>query len=175
MLAFTTNYSANPETQIQQTKTRLKNKKGQLKKARVLTFETQINHSAAKVWAAFGSPGFWLTALNPKAVLKPKSDLPERWNLNDTYRFSLFMYRIVPFGNHYIRFESINQKDYSIQTRENGFMVPAWDNYFKIIPLSDSSCLIHDRLEIQSDGVNGIVAAYAIDLFKAKHRRLSSL
>ncbi len=144
------------------------------KKGRRLTFETTINQPAAVVWNLFKAPEFWLASLNPEAVLKPVENLPSRWETGKENRFKLRMYRLIPFGNHMITFEKLDNENRIIQTREYGLMVPQWDNYFEVKSLTDSTCIIKDVLEIQTKGVNGIVANYAIDLFKAKHKRLKN-
>ena len=144
------------------------------KKGRRITFETSLDCPAEEIWKMYERPEGWLENLNPSAKLKwkKKKDSINSWSLNKDYAFSLYMYGFIPFGKHYISFEDIDSVRFSMQSKEHGFMVPHWDNLFQIIPTSDSTCKIKDVLEIQSNGINGIVASYAVDVFKAKHKKL---
>lgn len=143
-------------------------------KGRRITFETSLDCPAEEVWKIYERPNGWLENLNPNAKLiwKKRQDSTSSWSLNSEYSFSLYMYGFIPFGKHYISFEDIDNEEFSLQSREHGFMVPHWDNFFQIIPTSNSTCKIRDVLEIQSNGINALVAFYAIDVFNAKHKKL---
>ena len=163
------------ELKITKAKTKIQTNEHGLKNGRRLTFESTVQVSADTLWAQFQEPSFWINIMSPQAILKPlKKDrrLPDRWQLNTPYTFKLIMNGIIPFGKHHISFETMDSNQLTIQTREYGFLVPTWDNHFEIVPLTDSTCAIKDILDIQTNGVNGIVAAYAIELFKGKHKRL---
>ena len=145
------------------------------KKGKELTFETTLNCSAEEVWKLYQKPSVWLENLNPQAKLSPTRDNKkiENWELNKNYTFVLYMYGFIPFGKHHVSFEKIDFDNLIIQSREHGFMVPHWDNYFEIVSLTDSTCKIKDVLKIQSTGINAIVSFYAKGVFKAKHKKIA--
>ena len=144
------------------------------KKGRKLTFETTLNCPAEEVWKLYQKPSEWLKNLNPQAKLVPTSENKDikSWVLNKNYTFYLYMYGFIPFGKHHASFETIDSENFKIQSKEHGFMVPHWDNYFEVIPLTDTSCVIKDVLTIQTTQINPIVSFYATGVFKAKHRKL---
>ena len=139
-----------------------------------LVFKTTIQCAAEKIWDDYKKPTVWLDNLKPKAHLKPviENKNIEQWQVDQYYAFKLFMYGFAPFGKHYISFELISDEHLTMQSREHGFMVPHWDNRFQVKPLTDSSCMVIDEIIISTKGINGIVAAYARDVFKAKHKKL---
>lgn len=144
------------------------------KKGRKLTFETRLKCNADTVWKSYQKPSEWLINLKPQAKLIPNSKNKEigQWDINKDYSFRLYMYGFIPFGKHYIMFESIDSSNLLIQSREHGFLVPHWDNTFEVIPINDSTCAVKDVLTIQTKGINSIVNPYAIGVFRAKHKKL---
>ena len=149
--------------------------KGKEKRGRKLTFESTLQRPTAEVWKQVSTPKSALNSMKPQAILKPlkRQALPMAWQPDSTYAFKLVMNGLFPYGKHYLSYEQLNHEKRSFQTREHGRSVPVWDHHLQVVPVSDSSCTLHEELVIRAGWINWYVAMYARGLFKAKHQRLA--
>ncbi|GER61027.1 hypothetical protein ULMA_31350 [Patiriisocius marinus] len=150
------------------------NQKGKTKKARKLTFESELDCSAKQIWDAYQNFDFMNKISKPKGKLKPKKgyQVPEKWIKSKIDSFNLTVLGFVPIGSHFIRWEKIDEENFVIQTREKGGFVSVWDNRIEIKPTSDSTCVYRDELVLRAGILTGFTTTWAKDFYKYRHKKL---
>ena len=146
---------------------------GKTKRAFKITFKTTLNASAKEVWEELMKYSFWTDMLNPKAILKFKTK-KERIIQGAKDECKLTVNTFIPFGKHYIFWETIDSANKTIQTRENGGYVKMWDNNLKVIALTDSTSTINDQLIIWGGLLTKPTAIWAKDVLKNRHNQFKN-
>lgn len=141
------------------------------KKAFQLEFRTSIQVSADKVWSEFKQKGFWIKMYQPRVRLKLQDSMLTSKRGNEEV-YNLVINGFIPFGKHYVVWETIDDNSRMIQTREHGGYISNWDNHITIEKLNDSSCLIIDRLTLRGSILNKPTATWAKGVLNRRHKNL---
>lgn len=139
------------------------------KKATQLEFKTPIQASAETVWDEFKKKSFWIEMYQPRVRLKFLDSVLYTVNGNEEV-YTLVINSFIPFGKHYIGWETIDDTNRMIQTREHGGYISNWDNHITIEKLNDSSCLIIDRLTLRGSILNKPTATWAKGVLNKRHK-----
>ena len=86
--------------------------------------------------------------------------------------YKLKINRVIPFGKHYILWETLNSSTKTIQTRENGGYVKVWDNKIEIIEVNDSVCILEDQLLVYGGILTGPTSIWAKDVINQRHKNI---
>lgn len=139
------------------------------KKATQLEFKTPIQASAETVWDEFKKRSFWIEMYQPRVRLKLLDSVLNSEKGNEE-EYKLVINGFIPFGKHYIVWETIDDTNRMIQTREHGGYISNWDNHITIEKLNDSSCIIIDRLTLRGSILNKPTATWAKGVLNKRHK-----
>jgi hypothetical protein len=83
------------------------------------------------------------------------------WRADETYRFHLRVFGIIPFGIHTIRFKTFDRANFTIQSVEENRFVPVWEHTITLELLTaashNNSTKYTDTVELCARRLTGIV------------------
>ena len=142
----------------------------------IVDISTTLDCSAAKAWNEVQKSSLLLHVIWPlMRVVSTGAPFPERWSEGPTIQCRLFVFVVIPLGEHTIRFEKIDQKNREIHSREHGRLVRQWDHGISIKPLDDSRSTYRDTNDIDAGSLTFVVWAWAKWFYRHRQRRWRAL
>ncbi len=94
------------------------------------------------------------------------------WLEDHTYIGDSYLLGFIPIGKRSIYLQSINPKNYQIQSRENGEIgLKKWDHLLSFKSLPDEKCLYTDTIEIEAGPFTIFYWLFAQIFYHHRHKR----
>ena len=138
---------------------------------------TTLECSAAAAWEEVKTSALLLRVAWPLARILPVSlaKFPERWSEGLTVLCRPVIFGFIPLGVRTLHYESIDEANYEIQTRESDLLVKHWDHLISVKPLGDNRSLYRDTIDIDAGVFTVVVWAWAAWFYRHRQRRWRAL
>ncbi len=153
-------------------KVKVIDRKGQLKVGRKITVTSTFENSANKIWDRILSIDTLIEICKPKATFKScTGEMPEKWELRKIYPFKLFIYGLIPMGQHEIILEKIDREQNEILSREHNKIVKIWNHLIKMDSTGTEKTTYTDEVEIYAGIFTYITALWSISFYRHRQRK----
>jgi hypothetical protein len=143
---------------------------------RKLTVQSIFTCKPQKAWEQVRTSGLLLHVSWPVLKYKPdRHGMPAIWDQGESARLRLYLFRMVPLGEHDIHIERVNHEHYEIQSREHGRLAQVWDHYIKIEPHGADETLYTDEVVIYAGAITSIAAWFAKFFYRYRQIRWQKL
>ncbi len=100
---------------------------------------------------------------------------PKEWREGTTENTRLLFFGFLPAWKHQVSFQKISDSDREMYTIERGGLVPTWNHFIKVEPLSDYICRYTDDVEIKAGMLTPLVWLFAKTFYHYRQLRWRSL
>jgi hypothetical protein len=150
----------------------LTNNNGKTKKGIRITISSILNNSAEKIWNRLLDVETLIYICKPMAIFKPTAKEKHlKWELNKEYMFKLFIYGFVPFGNHRIILEKIDETNKIITSKERNTIVKIWNHKITMENNEENKTKYTDEVEIYAGIFTLFVAVWGVLFYKHRQRK----
>jgi hypothetical protein len=138
---------------------------------------TELNCSAAKAWDEVQKSSLLLRVIWPLARITTTGlpDLPERWRQGLSVQCRSYVFGFIPIGIRDLHFETIDQTDCRIVTRESDPLVKRWNHTFSVTPSGTDRSIYRDVIDIDAGASTILVWAWASWFYRHRQRRWRAL
>ncbi len=142
----------------------------------IVDVSTVLNCSATKAWNEVQKSSLLLYVIWPLVRFVPSgAQFPERWSEGLTIQCKLFVFGVIPMGVHTVHIETVDQRNYEIQSREHDPLIARWDHLISIKPLGDLQSTYRDTINIDAGILTSVVWAWANLFYRHRQRRWRAL
>ena len=160
---------------ISNRKIKLKDKNGNLRRGRNISVSSTFNCLPEIIWEKVLDFNTLVEICKPKVSFKSISEPPRRWEENIVYKFKLFIYGFVPFGEHKILLESINEIQKEIKSKEHNKVIKIWNHLISMSKTENGKTLYTDSVELYSGIFTYFTALWSISLYKHRQKKWSKI
>lgn len=145
---------------------------GKSKIGRKISVTSTFESTTDKIWERLLNINTLIEICKPKATFKSCSGkIPEKWEIQKTYPFKLFIYGLIPMGRHEIVLELMDRENRKIQSREHNKIVKVWNHLIKLEPFGTGETLYTDEVEIYAGIFTCFAARWSISFYKHRQRK----
>ena len=149
----------------------LKNGNEKYKKGIKITIFSLLNNSAEKIWDKLLDIETLIYICKPMATFKPiTNEINMKWELNREYLFKLFIFGIIPLGNHRIILEKIDEINRIVISKEHNNIVKIWNHKIKMESKENNKIKYTDEVEIYAGMFTLFVAFWGIIIYKHRQK-----
>jgi hypothetical protein len=118
---------------------------------------TELNCSAAKAWDEVQKSSLLLHVIWPLARITTTGlpDFPDRWRQGLSVQCRSYVFGFIPIGIRDLHFETIDQTDCRIVTRESDPLAKRWNHTFSVTQLGTDQSIYRDVIDIDASGPAG--------------------
>ena len=134
---------------------------------------TVIHTSAEKMWSELQKVSSLMYVAAPILIFKSqdKYPLPDKWNINQEYPLSIFLFGNIPLGNHVIKISKIDAKNMQILSNEFGLFAQTWNHLIKIEKTEDNKIRYTDAIEIKAGIFTLGIWLFALIFYRHRQKR----
>jgi len=116
----------------------------------IISSVIKINEN--RMWEELQKVSSLMYVASPILKFKPQKgySIPEKWDLGTVYKLRLFLFGIIPFGNHFIKLIELNKEKKRIVSNEYGTFTRVWNHIIKLNPIDDQTIDYTDEVEIKA-------------------------
>jgi hypothetical protein len=142
-----------------------------------LDVSTELNCPAAKAWDEMQKSSLLLHVIWPLAWITTTGlpELPERWRQGLSVQCRSYVFGFIPIGIRNLYFETIDQAEYRIVTRESDPLVKRWNHTFSVTPSGTDRSIYRDIIDIDAGALTIVVWAWASWFYRHRQRRWRAL
>lgn len=141
----------------------------------VVERSTQLDAPAEKVWEAVKTPGAFRYVTRGLLTMPAIADRESDWIEGETVVGWVFLFGMVPFSRHHLRFAESDDACRTLQSKERGGLLRTWDHDIEVTPLDDERCLYRDRIELEAGPVTPLVWIWAHWFYRTRQKRWRKL
>jgi len=156
---------------ISNRKIKLKDKNGKIRKGRRISVSSTFDCPPEIIWEKLLDLNTLIEICSPKASFRSVSENPRKWEENIIYRFKLFIYGFIPFGEHEILLESINENQKEIQSKEHNKVVRIWNHLISMDKTENDKTFYTDSVELYSVFFTYFTALWSISFYKHRQKK----
>ena len=149
----------------------LKDNNGKSKKGIRITISSILDNSSEKIWNKLLDVETLIYICEPLATFKTKEKNLIKWELNKEYVFKLFIYRFIPFGNHKIILEKIDENSKIIISKEHNSIVKIWNHKIRMEDKGENCIKYTDEVELYAGVFTSFVAIWGIIFYKHRQKK----
>ena len=154
----------------------LEDKKGKSKKGIKIIVSSILNNSAEKIWNKILNIETLIYICKPMITFKSKTkENNMKWELKKEYIFRLFIYGFLPFGNHSIILEKIDENNKIIISKEHNNIITIWNHIIKMENNGEKSIKYTDEVEIYAGIFTFFVAIWSIIFYKHRQKKWAKI
>ncbi|MCX7792136.1 MAG: hypothetical protein N2378_15995 [Chloroflexaceae bacterium] len=130
-----------------------------------------------QLWDAISRPASLRFVAAPLLRFEPlvAGDLDREWVVGKTYAVRLYLFGLLPAGEHRITLVRIDRKANVIESRESGTLAPVWNHTIRFHSLGSGRLHYTDEIEIRAGPLTGLIWAFAHLLYRHRQRRWKRL
>lgn len=124
-------------------------------------------------WKELQKPSSLFRVASPILKFVQSEDCPtlDSWELNTNYKFKLFLFTIIPFGEHVIRLVEMSKEEKRIVTNEHGSLTRVWNHTIVLEPYNDSLIRYTDIIEIEAGLLTAFVWLFSHIFYRHRQRK----
>jgi len=145
---------------------------GKIKKGIRIIISSILNNFTEKIWNKLLDIETLIYICKPIATFKTGTkDKYIKWELNKEYIFKLFIYWFIPFGNHKILLEKIDEENKIIISKEHNNIVKIWNHKIKIEDKGENIIKYTDEIELYAGVFTLFIAIWGIMFYKHRQKK----
>ena len=150
----------------------LENNDGKHKKGIKIIISSILNKPIEKIWSKLLGVETLIYICKPMAIFKiSTNEKYMKWELNKEYVFKLLIYGFIPFGNHKIILEKIDETNKVIISKEHNKIVKIWNHIIKMENKGEKNIRYTDEVEIYAGIFTLFVAIWGIIFYKHRQKK----
>jgi hypothetical protein len=139
--------------------------------ALTLTRTIDLAAPASVVWDAVRTPAAFRTVTRGLLRYPPADRRTAAWREGETVSGRLWLFGVLPFGRHTIRFARVDPAQLTLTSHEHGGLIRSWVHDIVLEPLDDHRTRYTDRVEIDAGWATVPVTAFAWLFYKVRQTR----
>jgi hypothetical protein len=147
--------------------------KGKKVNARQLTVSSEIPMDLDSAWANVKTPS--LLQFVAKGMIRFKaveSEFPKQWEVGQTYGAKMRVFGFIPFGGiHYLYIEKIDDRNYTISTKEWDNGAKVWNHDVTMKDLGNGIIHYEDSITIYGGVMTGFITSFAKRFYIHRQKR----
>ncbi len=134
---------------------------------------TRLNCTESELWKRIRKPESLQFLASPIITFVPISPeiLNDKWELDQSYLFKLYLLKLIPLGLHTIKLVKIDQNQNIISSRESSLLVPVWNHSISFKEIKPGLVSYSDEIEIWARWVTPFVWLFAHVFYRYRQRR----
>ncbi|WP_129677073.1 hypothetical protein [Candidatus Chloroploca sp. Khr17] len=138
---------------------------------------TTFDATVDQLWQAISRPDSLRFVSAPLLHFEPlvPGELDDEWVVGKTYALRLFLFGVLPAGEHRITLVTIDREANLIESKESGTLAPVWNHTIRFHAVGDGRLQYTDAIEIQAGLRTGIIWAFAHLFYRHRQRRWKRL
>lgn len=129
-----------------------------------------------KAWEQVRTSGLLLHVSWPLLKLLPdRYGMPAIWDQGESACLRLYLFGLIPLGDHQIYIERVDPERFEIQSREYGRLAQVWDHHIALEPYGLDATLYTDEVIIYAGELTPIVAWFARFFYRYRQTRWQRL
>jgi ligand-binding SRPBCC domain-containing protein len=136
---------------------------------------TELDAPAEKVWAAVKTPRAFRFVTKGLLTMPAIDDRANDWVEGETVTGWVFLFGLVPFSRHRLRFAEIDDASRTLRSNEGGGLLRKWDHDIEVTPLGENRCLYRDRIELEAGLVTPLIWIWARWFYRTRQQRWRNL
>lgn len=129
-----------------------------------------------KAWEQVRTSGLLLHVCWPLLKLLPdRYGMPAIWDQGESARLRLYLFGLIPLGEHKVHIERVDFEHFEIQSREHGRMAQVWDHRITLEPYGLESTMYTDEVVIYAGELTSVVAWFARFFYRYRQTRWQRL
>ena len=150
----------------------LGNNNGKYTKGIRIIISSMLNSSSEKIWNKLLDVETLVYICKPMVTFKNTTkEKNMKWELNREYIFKLFIYGFIPFGNHKIILEKIDENNKMIISKEHNNIVKIWNHKIIMENKGENDIKYTDEVDIYAGVFTLFVAIWSIIFYKHRQRK----
>lgn len=141
----------------------------------VVDRSTTLGAPAATVWKAVKTPEAFRYVTRALLSMPAIGGRHEPWREGETVRAWVFLFGLIPFSYHRLTLASIDDVTMTLSSAEHGGLIRRWNHDIVVAPLTESSCVYRDTIDIDAGVFTPAVALYARWFYYMRQRRWRQL
>jgi hypothetical protein len=135
--------------------------------------ESVLDCPSALVWDEVQTSRLLLEVIDPLLRFAPCAgqDFPAVWQEGETVQGKAYAFRVLPLGEHAIRYERIDPERCEIQTREHSRLIRRWDHRIRVRATADGRALYSDEIDLDAGLLTLPVWLFAQWFYRHRQRR----
>ena len=106
--------------------------------------------------------------------LAPATAFPEYWPSDETVTLNFKIFNFISFGTHSLFFETMDERERKLQTREKSLLLKQWDHLIHIYS-HEGQTIYSDEVEIDAGILTPVVWVFAQIFYRHRQRRWRKL
>lgn len=108
-----------------------------------------------------------------RVIFEPVGEgFSERWEIGKTYQTKMKFYGLLPSaGIHHIFFESKDEENFIIKTKEKGDSIKVWNHTMYLKAIDKHQTEYTDEIVIYNGFTTALMALWTRNYYKHRHRR----
>ena len=143
----------------------------------IARISTTLNCTDDELWEKVMQPATWKFISNPLLRIEASDELTldDEWKTNKPYRFRIYLFRVIPLGNHTIKLIEIDKSNNLIRSRETGTMAKTWNHIISFETIDDEYVRYTDEIDIKSGILTIPIWLFANIFYRHRQRRWKKL
>lgn len=129
--------------------------------------------SEAELWKEIVKPMSleFVSAPVLKFIPSENGMLDESWKVNRDYHLKLYLFGLIPLGNHRIRLVKVDKHRNLIMSREKGLFAREWNHTITFHQVGDRKVHYTDKIEIKAGVLTPVIYVFAQLFYRHRQRR----
>ncbi len=138
---------------------------------------TTFDCAPEQLWDAISRPASLRFVAAPLLRFEPlvPGDLDREWVVGKTYAVRLYLFGLLPAGEHRITLARMDREANLIASKESGTLAPVWNHTIRFRSLGGGRLQYTDEIEIRAGPLTGAIWAFAHLLYRHRQRRWKRL
>lgn len=138
---------------------------------------TTIKTNENTMWMELQKIASLMHVASPILKFKPQkgSFVSEKWVLGSEYKFKLYLFGIIPIGDHFIKLAELNQEENKIVSHERGSLVKVWNHTIKWDAIDDQTIVYTDGIEISAGIMTLSIWLFAHIFYRHRQKKWNKL
>ena len=141
-----------------------------------LKLQSKLDCSVEAAWQEVKKVSLLQYVAEPLVTFSPVQPavFPEFWPTNGTVVVDFRILNLIPFGNHSLEFEAVDEVARTLQTREKSMLLKKWDHLIRIESVNGET-IYTDEVELSAGILTPIVWLFANFFYRHRQRRWRKL
>jgi len=128
-------------------------------------------------WDIIIKPNSLQYVTSPVIKFKPidHQSLESDWIPNKLYILQIYLFNIIPLGNHNIELKEIDRSKNIIKSEETGLLARVWNHTITFSPSGKNEIHYVDEIEIQAGILTPVIWTFAHLFYRHRQRRWKKL
>ncbi len=110
-----------------------------------------------------------------KIVPQKNYAISEQWAIGSKFKFNLYFFGFIPFGDHYIKLVELNEVERRIVSNEHGKLTKEWNHTIKFHAIDDETIEYTDEIKIDAGILTVVIWLIALVFYRHRQNKWKKL